>query len=165
MQDELAKAQTFNQRSSSEDSASLSDIDVQSELDAQRRELEVEAHRKLTAMREEMEKELKTQMKRQIAAHSDHIKDVLEVQGKELNRIHERALDESLSNQTASHKQELAKIKGNKLVLSKTKLEVAVVRPGSLADDGNDHSIRFDEDRLKLIRVLVTEKMKGILIL
>ena len=61
--------------------------------------------------------------------------------------------------------QELAKIKGNKLVLSKTKLEVAVVRPGSLADDGNDHSIRFDEDRLKLIRVLVTEKMKGILIL
>jgi len=112
LQDELAKAQTFNQRSSSEDSASLSDIDVQSELDAQRRELEVEAHRKLTAMREEMEKELKTQMKRQIAAHSDHIKDVLEVQGKELNRIHERALDESLSNQNASHKQELAKIKG-----------------------------------------------------
>ena len=51
-------------------------------------------------------------MKRQIAAHSDHIKDVLEVQGKELNRIHERALDESLSNQNASHKQELAKIKG-----------------------------------------------------
>merc|ERR1712050_751823 len=99
LQDELAKAQTFNQRSSSEDSASLSNIDVQSELDAQRRELEVEAHRKLTAMREEMEKELKTQMKRQIAAHSDHIKDVLEVQGKELNRIHERALDESLSNQ------------------------------------------------------------------
>ena len=47
------------------------------------------------------------------------------------------------------------------MVLSKTKLEVAVVRPGSLADDGNDHSIRFDEDRLKLIRVLVTEKMKG----
>ena len=112
LQDELAKAQTFNQRSSSEDSASLSEIDVQSELDAQRRELEVEAHRKLTAMREEMEKELKTQMKRQIAAHSDHIKDVLEVQGKELNRIHERALDESLSNQNASHKQELAKIKG-----------------------------------------------------
>merc|ERR1711936_707785 len=27
-------------------------------------------------------------------------------------RIHERALDESLSNQNASHKQELAKIKG-----------------------------------------------------
>merc|ERR1712193_50604 len=88
LQDELAKAQTFNQRSSSEDSASLSDIDVQAELDAQRRELEVEAHRKLTAMREDMEKELRTQMKRQITAHADHIKDVLEVQEKEFKRIH-----------------------------------------------------------------------------
>jgi len=112
LQDELAKAQLFSQRSSSEDSASLSEIDLQSELDAQRRELEVDQHRKLTDMREEMEKELRTQMKRQISAHADHIKDVLEVQEKELNRIHERALDESLSNEHASHKQELAKIKG-----------------------------------------------------
>jgi len=112
LQDELAKAQTFSQRSSSEDSASLSEIDLQSELDAQRRELEVDQHRKLTDMREEMEKELRTQMKRQISAHADHISDVLEVQAKELNRIHERALDESLSNEQASHKQELAKTKG-----------------------------------------------------
>jgi len=51
-------------------------------------------------------------MKRQISAHADHISDVLEVQAKELNRIHERALDESLSNEQASHKQELAKTKG-----------------------------------------------------
>merc|ERR1712110_695597 len=58
------------------------------------------------------EKELNTQMKRQISAHADHIKDVLEVQEKELNRIHERALDESLSNEHASHKQDLAQIKG-----------------------------------------------------
>merc|ERR1711971_1191633 len=112
LQDELAKAQLFSQRSSSEDSASLSEIDLQSELDAQRRELEVDQHRKLTDMREEMEKELRTQMKRQISAHADHIKDVLEVQEKELNRIHERALDESLSNEHASHKQDLAQIKG-----------------------------------------------------
>ena len=57
--------------------------------------------------------------------------------------------------------QDLAKIKGNKLVLSKTKLELAAVRPGALSDDGIDESIRYDEDRLKLLRVLVSEKAKG----
>merc|ERR1712051_649694 len=73
LQDELAKAQTFSQRLSSElreSETQLSDIDIQSELDAQRR--------------------------------------VLEVQGKELARMHERDLDEKLNNETASHKNELA---------------------------------------------------------
>lgn len=55
----------------------------------------------------------------------------------------------------------MAKIRGSKLVLSKTKLELAVVRPGSLSDDGIDESIRYDEDRLKLLKVLVTDKAKG----
>merc|ERR1719433_909878 len=112
LQDELAKEQTFNQRPPIEEIEAVPEIDIQAELDAQRRELEVEQHRKLTAMREDMEKELRTQMKRQITAHADHIKDVLEVQEKEFKRIHKRELDESLSNQTASHKQDLAKIKG-----------------------------------------------------
>ena len=57
--------------------------------------------------------------------------------------------------------QEMAKIKGNKLVLSKTKLELAIIRPGSLSESGIDESIRYDEDRLKLLKVLVTEKAKG----
>lgn len=112
LQDELAKEQTFNQRPPIEEIEAVPEIDIQAELDAQQRELEVEQHRKLTAMREDMEKELRTQMKRQITAHADHIKDVLEVQEKEFKRIHKRELDESLSNQTASHKQDLAKIKG-----------------------------------------------------
>ena len=47
------------------------------------------------------------------------------------------------------------------MVLSKTKVEVAIVRPGSLSEDGIDESIRFDEDRLKLLKVLITEKVKG----
>jgi len=115
LQDELAKAQTFSQRLSSElreSETQLSDIDIQSELDAQRRELEVDQHRKLVAMKEEMEKEIRTQMKRQITAHADHINDLLEVQGKELARMHERDLDEKLNNETASHKNELANLKG-----------------------------------------------------
>ena len=117
LQEELAKAQTFEKpRSSSAegsgDGSSEGSIDVQIELDSQRRELEVEQHRKLTAMREDMEKEIRIQMKRQTTAHADHINDVLEVQAKELNRIHERSLDETLSNEISSHKRELANLKG-----------------------------------------------------
>ena len=61
----------------------------------------------------------------------------------------------------SSRIQELAKVKGSKLILSKIKVEVAVVRPGAFTDDGIDASIKYDEDRVKLLRVLATEKMKG----
>lgn len=37
-----------------------------------------------------------------------------------------------------------------------------MVRPGSLSDDGCDASIKYDEDRLKLLRVLASEKIKGL---
>lgn len=121
LQDELAKVQTFGKRSSSsEDRISSGDMDLQSELDAQRREMEVENHRKLTALREEMEKEMRTQLRRQAAAHADHINDVLDVQAKELNRLHERSLDENLNNERSSHKRELANIKGSLEGLNKT---------------------------------------------
>ena len=55
----------------------------------------------------------------------------------------------------------MAKIRGSKLVLSKTKVEIAAVRPGSLSDDGLDDSLKYDEDRVKLLKVLVAEKVKG----
>jgi len=113
LQDELARLQTFNKRSEGGSSIASDNLDVQSELDAQRRELEVEHHRKLSALREEMEKEMRTQLRRQAAAHADHINDVLEVQAKELNRLHERSLDESLTNERTTHKRELANIKGS----------------------------------------------------
>ena len=55
---------------------------------------------------------MRTQLRRQAAAHSDHISDVLEVQAKELGRLHERAIDEALANEKSGHKRELAVIKG-----------------------------------------------------
>ena len=73
LQDELAKAQTFSQRLSSElreSETQLSDIDIQSELDAQRRELEVDQHRKLVAMKEALQAKAKAaeEEKRKIEA-------------------------------------------------------------------------------------------------
>ena len=50
------------------------------ELEHQKRELEVDHQRRLAAIKEEAEAELRTQLRRQAAAHSDHLADVLTVQ-------------------------------------------------------------------------------------
>ena len=55
-------------------------LQTDAELERQKRELEVEHQRRLAALREDAEAELRTQLRRQAAAHSDHLADVLSVQ-------------------------------------------------------------------------------------
>ena len=49
-------------------------------MERQKREMEVEHQKKLVTMREDAEAELRIQLRRQAAAHSDHITDVLTIQ-------------------------------------------------------------------------------------
>jgi hypothetical protein len=70
-------------------------------------------HRKVAAVREELEAEMRVQMKRQAEVHNDHINDALDTQNKELSRVHLRELDELLENATLSHRQELAAVMGH----------------------------------------------------
>lgn len=112
LQEELAKSKTIDTRGTSSSSEQSSDENLQAELDAQRREMELDHHKKLSALRDEMEKEMRTQLRRQAAAHVDHINDVLEVQSNELKRLHERNVNEVLANEQASYKREMAVIKG-----------------------------------------------------
>ena len=46
-------------------------------------------------------------------AHSDHLSDALDVQKRELSRVHLRELDEILEGATLSHRRELAAIMGH----------------------------------------------------
>ena len=55
----------------------------------------------------------------------------------------------------------MAKLKSNRMLVTKTKVELAVVRPGMLTENGEDSTVRTDEDRLKLLDVLMTQKVKG----
>ena len=52
-----------------------------------------------------MENEMRSQLRRQAAAHSDHIQDVLEVQQTELGRHHARVVDETVTAEKSAHKQ------------------------------------------------------------
>ena len=45
--------------------------------------------------------------------------------------------------------------------MSKSQFELSLVRPGNLSIDGQDSSVRYDEDRIKLLKVVLVEKVKG----
>jgi hypothetical protein len=59
----------------------------------------------MSALRNEMENEMRSQLRRQAGAHADHIQDVLEVQHKELDRLHSRVVDEAVTAEKSAHKQ------------------------------------------------------------
>ena len=41
------------------------------------------------------------------------------------------------------------------------RFEFTAIRPGSLTDDGKDSTVKYDEDRIVLLRVIAIEKVKG----
>ena len=49
----------------------------------------------------------------QAEAHADHLSDALDVQKREMSRVHLRELDEMLEGATLSHRRELAAIMGH----------------------------------------------------
>ena len=57
--------------------------------------------------------------------------------------------------------QEMAKLKSNRLLMTRSKVEFTLIRPGLLTEDGADNTIKSDEDRLKLLDVIITQKVKG----
>ncbi|CAB4054899.1 IMMT [Lepeophtheirus salmonis] len=69
---------------------------IQSALDSQRIDFEKDVVRAKQGVREEMEAELRTQLKRQAAAHFDHLNDTRDIQEKEISRKYQRELHETL---------------------------------------------------------------------
>ena len=119
LQQELAKQQTLEQQRFKQALEKLK-IEAQmaasekmdNELDRQKREMEIEHQKRLATMKEDAEAELRIQLRRQAAAHSDHITDVLTIQEVELTRKHEHNLDELLSKAESSYLSKLAGLNG-----------------------------------------------------
>ena len=53
-------------------------------------------------------------------------------------------------------------MKANKLVMTRTQLEISLVRPGQLGDDTEDGKIDFNDMRIKLMKVILIQKLKGL---
>ncbi|NXF03315.1 MIC60 protein, partial [Smithornis capensis] len=68
-------------------------------LERHRSEIELEQEKKIEEIREVMEGEMRTQLRRQAAAHTDHLRDVLKIQEQDLKVEFEQNLTEKLSEQ------------------------------------------------------------------
>ncbi|NXJ89376.1 MIC60 protein, partial [Corythaixoides concolor] len=68
-------------------------------LERHKSEIEIEQEKKVEEVREVMENEMRTQLRRQAAAHTDHLRDVLKIQEQELKEEFEQNLLEKLSEQ------------------------------------------------------------------
>merc|ERR1719323_1573240 len=104
LQQELAKQQTLEQERFKKalekqrlETQMVATEKIESELERQKRDLELEHERRMAVIRDEAEGEMRAQLRRQAAAHSDHLADVLSVQAAELNRKNDHILDEKLS--------------------------------------------------------------------
>ncbi|NWR71516.1 MIC60 protein, partial [Centropus unirufus] len=68
-------------------------------LERHKSQIEMEQEKKVEEVREVMESEMRTQLRRQAAAHTDHLRDVLKIQEQELKVEFEQNLSEKLSEQ------------------------------------------------------------------
>uniref|UniRef100_U3K672 MICOS complex subunit MIC60 n=1 Tax=Ficedula albicollis TaxID=59894 RepID=U3K672_FICAL len=68
-------------------------------LERHKNEIELEQEKKVEEVREVMENEMRTQLRRQAAAHTEHLRDVLKIQEQDLKVEFEQNLSEKLSEQ------------------------------------------------------------------
>jgi len=120
LQQELAKQQTLEQQRFKQALEKLK-IEAQmsasekmdNEMERQKREMEIEHQKRLASLKEDAEAELRIQLRRQAAAHCDHITDVLTVQEAELTRKHEHNVDEQLSKVESNYLSKLSQLNGS----------------------------------------------------
>lgn len=82
------------------------------EIAKERRELNLQNQRKLLAIRADLERNLRNQMKRQSEAHTDHLTDALAQKEVEMKRKFQRELDEKITTEQAAYKLQLAAMLG-----------------------------------------------------
>ncbi|XP_043839391.1 MICOS complex subunit MIC60 isoform X1 [Dromiciops gliroides] len=73
-------------------------------LEHHRSEIQLEQDRRVEEVRDMMETEMRTQLRRQAAAHTDHLRDVLRIQEQELKYEYEQGLSEKLAEQELQFK-------------------------------------------------------------
>jgi len=140
LQQELAKQQTLEQERFRQaldkqrvEIETLASQQVEGELSKQSRDMRAEHERKMVTLREDAEAELRAQLKRQAAAHTDHLDDVMAVQKAELTRQHQHQLDEDVSNLSAKHLSVLSDLSGQVLGLNKAVSDRAAADAGAVA--------------------------------
>merc|ERR1712106_958198 len=119
LQQDLARQQTLEQEKfkkalekQREDIQVGESKKMELELAKQARDMVVEQDKKMEIIKEEVERDIRSQLRRQAAAHSDHLQDMLSVQEAELVRKHEHSLSEELAITRSSQLEKLSSLSG-----------------------------------------------------
>ncbi|XP_032091299.1 MICOS complex subunit MIC60 isoform X3 [Thamnophis elegans] len=73
-------------------------------LERHKNEIQIEQEKKIEEAQAVMESEMRTQLRRQAAAHADHLRDVIRIQELELKQQFDQNLSEKLTEQELQHK-------------------------------------------------------------
>jgi len=119
LQQDLARQQTLEQEKFKK-TLEKQRVDIQvgesqkmeMELAKQARDMVVEQDKKMEIIKEGVERDIRSQLRRQAAAHSDHLQDMLSVQEAELLRKHEHSLSEELTVTRSSQLEKLSSLSG-----------------------------------------------------
>lgn len=82
------------------------------EIAKERRELSLQNQKNLLNIRADLERTMRSQMKRQSEAHTDHLADALTQKEVEMKRKFQRELDEKITTEQAAYKLQLAAMLG-----------------------------------------------------
>ncbi|XP_053118821.1 MICOS complex subunit MIC60 isoform X2 [Hemicordylus capensis] len=80
------------------------ELAVAKALERHKSEIQIEQEKKVEEVQAVMESEMRTQLRRQAAAHTDHLRDVLKIQEQELKLQFDQDLSEKLSEQEIQYK-------------------------------------------------------------
>merc|ERR1719154_64096 len=119
LQQELARQQTLEQEKFKKalekqmvEIQVLGSDKIEAELARQEKEMLADHVRKIKIVKEELEGDIRGQLRRQAAAHSDHLQDMLGVQEAELMRKNEHMLSDKLFSMQSEHLAKLASLSG-----------------------------------------------------
>ena len=144
---------------------------TEQELAKQGKELMVEHEASMNIIKEEVERDIRSQLRRQDAAHSDNLQDMISVQEAELKRKHDHQLSEELSNCKSSHLQVIGDVGGEGQVgdiLKDTsecvpcEVDCDIVVEDTLDHDGSEKFQSLEEQSNKTWDVSSTELISNL---
>jgi len=183
LQQELAKQQTLEQQRFKQavdkqelETRMAAEQKIESELSRQRLDMETDHQVRIKTVREDMEKELRDQLRRQAAAHSDHLADVLAVQEMEMTRKHEHVMEEKVSSLSVQAETSLvsatgaveglrsaieARAEDDKAALEAEKLWLACTTLSQAVKEGTANAASWEERAKPLDKIVKDVKSAG----
>jgi mitofilin len=120
LQQEVARQQTMEQAKLSKalemqrkEAEAIAKKYTDEELEKQAKEMKEDHEKRVSKIRKDAEEQLTSHLKRQAAAHTDHVNDMLSTQKEEMQRKHDHLIVEQAADMTRAHSDSLITLGGS----------------------------------------------------